>query len=757
MKKIISILILLTIIIQVFTACKSDSSDTVITVADKPANFYTKNMVPLIEEFNFNFENNTTNVMFYLSEKLYMLGSIIYTGDVWSRDSILYTYDFTTNTADYEILQPNIEAAFINYLIYDSKMNRITIETLQNDEIYSVTVNKITPESNEVFSTDIKDYKIDGNVQKIRIDSADILYIADENCLTAISADGKLLYSVQFENLQYADFNILSDDNIYVKMLNTTKNKYEYKYLNKMSNTFNGNIKLPSDIGLYSENDILSGFGNEYPLYYKDDNLLYMYDEANNQIIPLLNWSQNALSPKSMRGLTIVSPEVIVYASHNTLTNKNTIEILTLNPNNTQLETQIITLCSVGYIENVFEQKIIDFNNNNSEYQIELINYYDRNDRLGSVEKLNRAIASGDIPDIIIFNDSLQVKNYYDKGLFIDLNPYIDNDETISRDNIFEFLLEPYEYDGKLYRVSTGFSISTELGKTSNIGEKQSWSYKEMVDLANSLPPESSIHMNFCRDDLLAIFTYYEFNKLIDDKTSTCNFANTLFIDMITAMKNATTESPYSKASPEQVDKWYENYNYSYQSDEFLVLQGSISTMYDLQKYMVIFNNEPITIKGSPSIDGEMHHTNQYTRSFGITAQSKVKSGAWEFISYLLSDEMQSLKSDHMYLPATISGFDSVYNYYVNDLFWYVDGAGDLMVSEHKLDDSTYTEVEVTDAYYDTMMKLFYNSSPVVSYHSPAASIIWEEVSGFFNDMSTAEAAAGNIQNRVSIYLNEIS
>ena len=54
-------------------------------------------------------------------------------------------------------------------------------------------------------------------------------------------------------------------------------------------------------------------------------------------------------------------------------------------------------------------------------------------DYTAGITKLNADIAAGNVPDIMVINNQLPVNSYIEKGLFEDLNPYIEKDEELDR------------------------------------------------------------------------------------------------------------------------------------------------------------------------------------------------------------------------------------------------------------------------------------------------------------------------------------
>jgi hypothetical protein len=121
-----------------------------------------------------------------------------------------------------------------------------------------------------------------------------------------------------------------------------------------------------------------------------------------------------------------------------------------------------------------FFDRVIKFNEQSKDCKIEIVTYYDEtgdyiNKETGKVndsaiEKLALDITTGNAPDIIDVS-KLRVRNYAAKGLFEDLEPYINSDPELSRDDILQNIWEALEIDGHVYQTVTGIIKSTGNGK----------------------------------------------------------------------------------------------------------------------------------------------------------------------------------------------------------------------------------------------------------------------------------------------------
>lgn len=100
------------------------------------------------------------------------------------------------------------------------------------------------------------------------------------------------------------------------------------------------------------------------------------------------------------------------------------------------------------------QEKIVEFNKASEQYRIKIQSYYDINSTSQSawndeITALNNAITSDNCPDILDLSQ-LNVSAYASKGLIEDLGNYLDNSETLSREDFVPRVLEAYTLNGSL-------------------------------------------------------------------------------------------------------------------------------------------------------------------------------------------------------------------------------------------------------------------------------------------------------------------
>lgn len=137
-----------------------------------------------------------------------------------------------------------------------------------------------------------------------------------------------------------------------------------------------------------------------------------------------------------------------------------------------------------------------------------------------------------------------------------------------------------------------------------------------------------------------------------------------------------------------------------------------------------------------------------FEQAYGINANSKNKETAWEFIKFLLSEEMQ-LNANMMItaLPLHNSARDKK----AETVMTGMSGKQGQEMSE----DQKKTIVEALGGYNETVEKLSDQINSFVFTDSVVNDMISSEVRYFFEGNKTAEEVANVLQSKVDLYLNE--
>ena len=103
------------------------------------------------------------------------------------------------------------------------------------------------------------------------------------------------------------------------------------------------------------------------------------------------------------------------------------------------------------------------------------------------------------------------------------------------------------------------FNIRTVLGKTSIVGDRTSWTMKDMTDLLASMPEGTQAFGEMTRGNFMYQMMQYCGSDFVDASTGKCAFDTENFIALL----------EYAKSLPEELSEDYYGEDYWLQLEEF--------------------------------------------------------------------------------------------------------------------------------------------------------------------------------------------
>ncbi|MBR5970084.1 MAG: extracellular solute-binding protein [Lachnospiraceae bacterium] len=354
-------------------------------------------------------------------------------------------------------------------------------------------------------------------------------------------------------------------------------------------------------------------------------------------------------------------------------------------------------------------------NSVSTEYHAEIKYYEDEN-------QIRLDIASGNAPDILELrgvNIPLNDQN------FLDLLPYIERDESLSIEDFSGNLPEALKIDGKIHLLPDSFSVYTVKGRSADVGDEPGWSLQDLEKLLEEkgeqvrafsagMPPEAILHW----------FYIASVEQLVDAEHYRCDFTSETFIDMLR----------FCASSKMQMD-----------SDRFIENDDPLLTFTWIQSVDVLMNantvwsgqelagREAVTYIGFPNTErncGSAFGAGYSEQQYAIPANSRQPEAAWAYLRVMLGSEWQQKTKS---MPVMESDM--------------------LQVIEDAL--QKY-EVTWEEAGVDRFMDLIERMDAYAYEFNTITLIMEEEAQACFSGEKSAEETAALIQNRVTMYLNEI-
>lgn len=735
LKKMFMLLCLLLICITGGCTSKANNSTTVnenvipisvIEPADSETQLYSTESVPLpknITGVKIAQEKNSVIYLYGISgqeDDQYEKDQAIYSMDL--EGNLLWTYNLALDEAEEEYFSaiqdfyPDEDGLWIMLVVYED-------DAIEDYPYYETTLLHIAEERGEV--TPDKKLTISSlssaPLDMIVDDAKECFYLFTVEGLEVIDFSGNEVFGLPCSNYYYhpcftAEGKLAvcepQDSSIIIKILDFEKQNWSSEY------------EIREDYGKMYR-------GSKYDLYYTDSEhkMLYGLNLQTGESTPILRWLDLGIGIFMMDAFVL--DDGIVLAVE-----RSGITIIKPVDAEESTETKTLTLATFDYLDTA--SMVLQFNKSQSEYQIEVKDYSEYNigdDDTQGLNQLNLDIVSGDAPDIYDLR-SIPISQFVRLGLLEDMNPYIDADPDIDREDYVPSLLSAMEIDGGLYCIMPHVGVISLAADPELMAGRTSLSFAEMIELYGGSDPFGD---NLTRYDFIQYMLAGSQSPFVDWENGNCSFDSQDFIRVL----------EFARLLPESYSD--SGGIYTGEKNPSLAI-ASVSSVGD-----VIFTSaalgctnsqeECATFVGLPG-DGEGNYLlYPISGSWGISSTSKNKDGAWTFIrKYLLTDYQET--------NAT-SLLGGIWEVTQEEYYSRLDEGG---FSFFIVTDEGEMDLNITNGvYYEAMVAVLEKANGIYEENPALMEIIWDEAQGYFAGDKTAEQAAQSIQSRVSIYIAEQS
>ena len=632
--------------------------------------------------------------------------------------------DFTKIMTEFESW--NLERTYAYSIIkYDQQGNEVYKSEISQDENTSSYVMSMVAGKDGILYTYVNQYSMDGS--------------SDEYIVNAYDATGNKKGECKLEN--YGNGLVeLADGNIGALSWNTDYTGYVINVIDPNTMQISSEIELGESYiesieALDAENFLISQNGS-----------LYKYNVTTQEQELYLNWVDCDISSNSVRGFQLLEDGRLLVATttydYSTYESISELAFVEEIPAEEAANIKSITLACINTDEQL-EQKVININKKNPETRIRIKTFWEEigdEDYYDAMARFVTNMASDPDVDIVYFNGYTpyaDMMNFASKGLLIDMNSYLDSDAEVKREDLMTSILDACTYNDMLVGLPTGFSVSTVIGKVSDVGTEPGWTFSDMKALLESKEPGTQLFYGRTRDWALEMCMNLGYQQFVDLENATCTFDTQEFIDVL----------EFANLFPEEY-QWVEGEDETIlmNTGKVLLAAYNLSDFAEIQLYTEIFG-EKLTYIGYPTVEGNGALMTMGS-TFSITKNCDQPDVAWKLIrEYFLPKGDEANNYYYSYnLSIRNDDFDKFCEQAMsedNNGSW---GWGDFMV-----DIKPATQEQV-----DEVKDLIANITAVDGAVSNAMmNIINEEAAAYFNGQKSAEEVASIIQSRMQVYLSE--
>ena len=708
--------------------------------------------------------NSSYNSLTLQGDKLYYINS---QWDESSGDSkiTLGSYNLSDGTRENLPIEIDGNNGGINSMQVDADGNIYTAEyqwnATEGDDAYSeqqTVLRKYDSTGAKIMESDISaTMQQDENnsyINSMCIDGEGRFYISSNDLIRLFDTDGQFQGAVQTDSQWIQGMGEAKDGKVYFAYYDTSGNvklseiDFEGKKVGQTYDNFvgsNGNGSLNPGV----DGDLLIS----------TDTILYDYNLADQSTTEVLTWLDSDINGSYVNYAGATSDGKILAVINDWSTGETDAVILTKTKASEVKQKTQVTIGTL-YTSQPLQAAAVAFNKQSNDYHVSIKTYIDENNWTDTswsdgITAMNNDITSGSGGPDILDLSNIDVKELASKGVFEDMMPYLEKSSVLSKDDFFENIINSYTFDGKLVGIPKSFSLSTIVGKTSEVGERDGWTIEDIMAYANE-HQGASLFEGMTKSGMLYSLLAYDLDSYIDWETGKCKFDSEEFQKVL----------EFVNTFPEEYD-WQEDDKSTplkIQSGEVLLNMTGVYQLESIQENEAIFG-EPVTYIGYPTADGSCGTYIQASELYAIASKSSNKDGAWAFIENYLNQPVSDMYSYG--LPASKSALDDLVEKATN-VTYMTDENGEQVLDENgnpvpedgtssiSYGDWEYTYHVPTTEEVDTLKMLISKAKPAgTSGNDEITNIITEEAEAFFKGQKSAADVANVIQSRVQVYVNE--
>lgn len=407
-----------------------------------------------------------------------------------------------------------------------------------------------------------------------------------------------------------------------------------------------------------------------------------------------------------------------------------------------ETEIKTLTLATFKGESSSLFQWVNLYNENHSDVKIEVVNYLENYpDLYDAMDQIKIEILAGKGPDMVDFG-SLYSPLDASCGMLADLYPFMQNDESFNQQDYYMNILEAFEVGDSLYVLVPNYTIDSYATDKRELAGLERMNIKQLVDAYSMLDEESIL---FPGETKLAVFGMICFGSLenyIDWGAGTCDFDSDSFKELLQFANqfplNLNIDNDYSVKAV-------------FTEGHALLYPVSIDNVYGTTSVRMLYGKTPTYI-GYPFDAGCGTMAEITNIAIGISAVSRNKEEAWEFLKSLLDSEFQdNIKRG---LPVRVSSLEQKLEDAMRTEY---DANGEKVAKEFLRfegeDLINIYEISAEDA--ETLISIIRKIEYNTAGDSNLKHILQEEAEYLFNDGRNVDDVAGIIQSRASVYISE--
>lgn len=386
------------------------------------------------------------------------------------------------------------------------------------------------------------------------------------------------------------------------------------------------------------------------------------------------------------------------------------------------------------------KEQVVKFNRGSEVYYITLDEFnYKEDDWTEFQQKTGILLATGKGADIICYSAVADPCSLMEKGAFADLTPFMQS-SGVREEDYFPAAFSGWKNDGKIYGLNCMVHLEGMWVDKAIVGDSRITDIEELVDCLLDYDGDVMVYYTYAAGVLIDLLENSDsLCGMVDFENGTCDFSGELFEKMLETAKKYGWEEGKQSFLRAFGNAKYRNF-FAFPDSRYWGSLGKV-------------------LVGYPFDDG-MHTRARADAMLAINADSANQEGAWEFLNFLLSEEVQSSFA----VDDSPTEYTSWRNFPVSKKVF------DTLCNEHRTFNNGY-DIEVNDGSDQEFKDMLITgltkereaelraalenarSAPVRI--QPLLQIVVEEAYAYFAGDKSIDQVRDLIQNRVQLYLDE--
>ena len=394
-----------------------------------------------------------------------------------------------------------------------------------------------------------------------------------------------------------------------------------------------------------------------------------------------------------------------------------------------------VVVRGIFFVDFWLSEQVNLFNQGDSDYYVILETCGYGNDLEDFARITSVQVGAGKGPDILCGDYLLHdyINGMLDKDALEELNPYMES-SGIREEDYFPLVFATWRQEEKIYSITPKMEVTCEETDANVLNCRETPDIEVLADALLAWEGKGFYRKELTSGELLNTFLQGSENLwgMVDwgtgekDSSGSCNFNTPLFGKLLeTARRYGYTD----KRMQEQEIAYMANLNYFFHfnspKEQEAKKRLATGTLFDDGCYAV---SSPL-----------------YTMA--VNANSASKEGAWEFLAFLLGEEVQYRKEAYL-PPVHRESFDKWLEW---ELQWLTEPRFENGKEITPVYNGENTSAEKINAY----KKAIEDARPLPIRTAPILTIIQEEAKDYFNGSKSAEEVSRVINNRVQLFLDE--